>query len=129
MSKLFLTTLALAASCALASDNPENLIELKSTAQFEQLLKEKNIVVVDFHATWCGPCRQQGPIVLDMAKKYPDICFVKIDVDQFSALSNKYNIASIPTILYFKNGTEVKRAHAGVQKESAFKIAFNELKK
>ncbi|PKN03142.1 thioredoxin [Candidatus Dependentiae bacterium HGW-Dependentiae-1] len=129
MSKLLFTTLALATSCALANDSLENLIELKSTTQFEQLLKEKSIVVVDFHATWCGPCRQQGPIVHDMAKKYPEICFIKIDVDQFRDLSAKYNIASIPTILYFKNGTQVKRASAGVQKESAFKIAFNELKK
>jgi len=62
-------------------------------------------VLVDFWATWCGPCRMIAPAVKQMSEKYEGkLSVVKVDVDQSSDLASQYNVASIPTLLIFKAG-------------------------
>jgi len=75
-------------------------------ANFDQLvLKSDKIVMVDFWATWCRPCQMMGPIVQEISKEYQGKIVVgKLDVDQNSGTAAAYNIESIPTILFFKNG-------------------------
>ncbi|MCQ2499061.1 MAG: thioredoxin [Lachnospiraceae bacterium] len=81
----------------------------------EEVLKATKPVVVDFWATWCGPCRMQGPIIEKFAEEFEDKYIVgKVDVDEQEDLAAKYSIMSIPTIKIFKNG-EVAATAIGVQ--------------
>lgn len=82
---------------------------------FSSLIKDKK-VVVDFYATWCGPCRMFEP-VFEEASKENDFSFVKLDVDKYSDIARKYGVMSIPTIILFENGNEVKRFTGFMSKE------------
>ncbi len=76
---------------------------------FKKIIKEKECVVVDFYANWCGPCKMLRPILEEIASQYPEISFVSIDVDKEDELSREYGIYSIPCLILFKNGLEEKR--------------------
>lgn len=73
------------------------------------LLKSYSMVVIDFTATWCGPCRAMKPIFKDLAHEFPDILFLVVDVDQCKTICSRYGISSMPTFLFFKNGMRVNR--------------------
>ena len=80
-----------------------NMIELNDKT-FDDALKNNETVVVDFWATWCGPCRALGPIVENVSEKHSNVCFAKVDVDDNPELCQKFNITSIPFVAKFKNG-------------------------
>lgn len=73
---------------------------------FNSLIKDK--AVVDFSAGWCGPCKMFGPVFEEVSNSY-DFNFVKLDVDKASDVAREYGVMSIPTIILFENGKEVKR--------------------
>ncbi|MGK7894565.1 MAG: thioredoxin [Xenococcus sp. (in: cyanobacteria)] len=78
--------------------------------QFEELINQENIVVVDYTATWCGPCRLIAPIIDQLAEDYQGKAeVVKVDLDQNKSNAKEYKIRSIPTVLIFKDGQEVER--------------------
>jgi len=81
---------------------------------FDELIKEKT--VVDFYATWCGPCKMLGPVFEEVANS-SDIQFVKIDIDNHEELCRKYGVMSVPTLILFENGKEVKRNIGFIPKE------------
>ncbi len=84
-------------------------------SDFNQLIQENKPTLVDFHATWCGPCRVQGPILEDVKNKLGDkVNILKVDIDQNQELAAKFNVRSVPTLIMFKNGEAVWRA-VGVQ--------------
>lgn len=88
----------------------------------EQVLDSKVPVLVDFWATWCGPCRMQGSILerLDQEITAEQALIVKIDVDQNPELASQFNVSSIPTLLVFKNGV-VTSTQIGVRQEAELK--------
>ncbi|MCI5745635.1 MAG: thioredoxin [Erysipelotrichaceae bacterium] len=71
--------------------------------EFETLISQNNNVIIDFYATWCGPCKMIAPIMEDVSKEFSDVKVVKVDVDEASELASMFNITSIPTIIYIKN--------------------------
>lgn len=84
------------------------IIHLENTKDFKDLIKEEKILV-DFFATWCGPCKMLGPV---LEKVESNLKVVKIDVDEFEDLAREYGVMSIPTLVILENGKEVKR-HVG----------------
>ncbi|WP_081154737.1 thioredoxin [Niastella vici] len=76
----------------------------------KKVLSADKLTLVDFWATWCGPCRAMGPVVEELAKDYSGKVNVgKLNVDQNPNICGKYNVTSIPTILFIKNGKVVDR--------------------
>ena len=74
---------------------------------FDDLIKE-DLVLVDFYASWCGPCRMLSPI-LDEVINETDITLIKVDVDKHSTISKQYGIMTIPTMILFKNGEMIEK--------------------
>lgn len=81
----------------------EEVIVTKDNFQKEVLQSEKP-VVVDFWASWCGPCRMIAPVLSEIAKDYPEIKICKVNVDEQMELAQNYNVLSIPYLVVFKNG-------------------------
>lgn len=78
---------------------------------FEQeVLKSEKVVLLDFFATWCGPCRMVGPILEEIAAERDDIKVVKIDVDQEPELASQFGVSSIPLLVVMKDGKTVNQA-------------------
>ena len=75
----------------------------------EENLSQNNLTLVDFWATWCGPCRMLSPIVEELAGETPDVVFGKVDVDQNMELANALRITAVPTLMLFKQGKLVER--------------------
>lgn len=79
-------------------------------ATFEDLIKKHPLVLVDFSATWCGPCQVLAPILEQLKAHYAtEIYIVKIDVDKNNALAARYKVQGVPTMLLFREGQQVWR--------------------
>lgn len=86
-------------------------------ANFNQLIQSETPVLVDFFATWCGPCKTQSPILEEIAKtKDVIIRILKIDVDKNQEIANRYQVRSIPTLILFKEGKILWRQSGVAQK-------------
>ena len=97
-----------------------------SAEEFNKTITE-GPAIVDFWATWCGPCKMLGPVIEQLADELEDkIPVGKVDVDECRELASEYGVMSIPTVIYFKNGLEVKR-FVGVQTKEKLLEAAKEL--
>lgn len=90
----------------------------------KEVLDSKSPILVDFWATWCGPCQMMLPIIEDFAKSNPDIKVGKVNVDEQPELAGEYGIMSIPTLIAFKNG-EIYKTRLGVTPKDELKKMFN----
>ena len=75
-----------------------------------EVLQDSGTVLVDFWATWCGPCRMLAPILEELSGQHPELKIVKVDVDENRDLALQYGIESIPTLLVFEQGKLVRQA-------------------
>ena len=95
---------------AVIDDSKGGTIEFTDANFQNKVLSSDKLTLVDFWATWCGPCRTMGPVVEDLAKEYSGkVNIGKLDVDNNPNVCGKYGITSIPTILFIKNGKVVDR--------------------
>ena len=90
-----------------------------------QVLQADKPVLVDFWATWCGPCQMQAPILEELAKEREDVIIAKVDVDQNPNLAQKYRVMSIPMLAVFKNGQPVVSA-VGLQNKATLNEMLNQ---
>ena len=98
-------------------------------ATFEQMVGDANVpVLVDFWATWCGPCRMIAPVLEEIAQEQADaVRIVKVDVDDNPELSHRFGIRNVPTLLFFKGG-EVKDHLVGLTSKADLISRLNALK-
>ncbi|MCM1484473.1 MAG: thioredoxin [Muribaculaceae bacterium] len=79
-------------------------------SDFNEIIKDKKPTLVDFFATWCGPCKMQGPILEQVKRTLGDsVNIIKVDVDKAQELSARYRVQSVPTLILFKDGEAVWR--------------------
>jgi len=98
--------------------------EIKKEKEFNDFVK-KPLVIVDFWATWCMPCQIMGQVINNLSGKFKNIEFAKVNIDENSALAEKFKITNIPTLLFFKKGKLVE-SKTGVMTEDEFEEKLKE---
>jgi thioredoxin 1 len=92
-----------------------------------EVLNSEKPVLIDFWASWCGPCKMQAPIFDAVAEENPDVVFGKINIDEEQELATKYSVMSIPTLILFKSGQPVEKL-VGLQSEDEIQEILDENK-
>ena len=92
---------------------------IATNTSFDGLLEDQKLVIVDFWATWCGPCRMLSPLLDEVEAEMSDkITVVKVNVDDADEIAMRYRIMSIPTLLFFKNGQLVDKTVGAMPKRT-----------
>lgn len=98
------------------------LKHIKDSAEFNNETA-KGKVLVDFFATWCGPCKMLSPILEKVASEHEDLTVLKVDVDEVGDVASKYGIRSIPTLILFEDGKAVDMKLGFMPEESVLRFA------
>lgn len=95
---------------------------------FEELVKKEGVVLVDFFASWCEPCKKLSPIIDQIKERYNDkVTVIKVDIDEETELAKEYDIIAIPTLLIFKNGELMLQKSSFMSFEKISSILDNQL--
>ena len=95
------------------------MAKVATNANFADMLQDDKLVIVDFWAVWCGPCRMPSPIVDEIAEEMADkVTVVKCNVDDCEDIAMQYRIMSIPTLIFFKNGEIVDKTVGAMPKSA-----------
>lgn len=95
-----------------------SVLELNAENFEDEVIHTEKPVLIDFWASWCGPCRMLSPIVDELAEEHPEMKVCKVNVDEQEELAARFDIMSIPTLLVFRNGEQVAQS-VGVQSKQA----------
>ena len=99
-----------------------------SAQNFDAEIQATNgITIVDFWASWCGPCRMIAPILEEVDREIPDVTVMKVNVDQEPALADRFGINAIPTLIFFKDGKLVKQK-TGLYPRDALDLIIKEIR-
>ena len=99
-------------------------MKITNTAEFDAI-KDNGVVLVDFYADWCGPCKMISPILEELAKEYAGkVTIVKVNVDENGDIAGRYGVMSIPNLVLFKNGDVVKQV-VGFQPKNQLQALLN----
>ena len=98
-----------------------------TTKNFNEVLDTHEIVIIDFWAEWCGPCRQFAPIFEEAAEKFPDVTFAKVNTEEQQAIAAQYGIQSIPTVMASRDGI-ILMNQPGTLPPEAFGQLINQIK-
>lgn len=94
------------------------MVKHLNTAEFDAIMQDKKgCYVVDFWASWCGPCKMLAPVFEELAEEITDVTFCKVNVDEEAEVALKLRIASIPTVLFVRNGEVTAKAVGYMPKE------------
>lgn len=105
----------------------ENCVKKINEEKFKEIISQNKIVLVDFFATWCGPCKMLAPVIESLAEEGLDDCvFCKVDVDEESDFTAKMGIRSVPTVIVYKNGKAVSSFMGYRSKEQIIDIITSE---
>ena len=116
----FLLVLGMSLSSCNNQKNETDLVDLTS---FEESIGDSKLTMVDFYATWCGPCMQMDPFVKEIKLEKKDLVnVIQVDTDKFTDIAEKYQIDALPTLIFFKDGKIVHREVGGRSKEDLLKL-------
>ena len=108
-----------------ASSSTAKIVEMQSTSQWRAQLEDSKqsnkLLVIDFTATWCGPCKRMEPAIEEYATIYTDVQFIKIDVDMLADVAREFKVEAMPTFVLVKKGKEVDRI-VGARKDELQKL-------
>lgn len=90
---------------------------------FDEVINGDKPVIVDFWATWCGPCQMMGPLVEELAKEHEELAVCKLNVDDEEEIARRFRVMSIPTFLKFKGGELVDKAVGAMSKDALVEFA------
>ena len=104
------------------------MARLINSTDFPALVQDDKLLVVDFFATWCGPCKKLSPTLDEVSEEYGDrVNIVKVDVDESEDLAMTYGIRSVPTVLFFKKGQQVDKFVGALPKSEIVSKIENQL--
>jgi thioredoxin 1 len=102
------------------------VIGCHSIEQWTEEIKKANesnkLVVIDFTASWCGPCRLMNPIIAELSKKMPNIIFLKVDVDELETVAEEWKVEAMPTLIMLKEGKMIDKIVGANKHELLSKI-------
>ncbi|XP_030459215.1 thioredoxin H1 [Syzygium oleosum] len=90
--------------------------------QLQKGIETKKLVVVDFSATWCGPCRLISPVLEDLARRLTDVIFLKVDVDELRSVAEDWAVEAMPTFIFMKEGAIVDKVVGANKDDLQMKI-------
>lgn len=105
----------------------QNIVEIRDIKDFDAKIAENKVVVADFYATWCPPCKELSPIFANLSNQYTQkALFLKIDIDKNKELAKKFNIEGIPCVVFFKDGKERSRL-MGLRTDKEYKTNIEDI--
>ena len=99
-----------------------NMIELTGETFDAEVLEADRLVIVDFWATWCTPCRTLTPILEEVAEEHPEFKICKINVDEAQEIAERYGVMSMPILIFFENGEIVDESIGLISKEQLLEL-------